>query len=239
MKTALKVILVLVVLVAAGLYWFLSSLDGIVKEQIEVVGSELTGVPVAVESVKLDLKNGAGQIAGLSVGNPDGYRSSNAFQMNQLRLGIDLKSLAGEPIILNELVIDAPLVNLEIKGNSSNLKDIADAIKGNAGPAEEKTAAGESGKPPLIVIRRLLIKGVTFALTGSSKASSGTLPTIELSDIGGSEGTTPARIAALIFTKLIAEILKESAVSKIEDAVDEKVDELKGGLMDNLKKALN
>ena len=61
-----------VLLLAVAIVWLLGSLDEIVKDQIEVIGSELTGVPVRVGSVDIDVQAGAGQIRRLRIGNPQG-----------------------------------------------------------------------------------------------------------------------------------------------------------------------
>ena len=70
--------------------------------------------PSESDSVRIKIKNGAGQIRGLKVGNPKGYATANAFDMSLLRLGIELKSLGKQPLVLDELTIDSPVVNMEI-----------------------------------------------------------------------------------------------------------------------------
>ena len=214
--------------------------DSIIKEQIEVVGSELTGVPVSVDAVKFDLTKGAGQISGLVIGNPDGYQSPHAFQMSHLGVEVDIKSLlSAAPLVLSEIIIDSPEVNLEVKGKSSNLSDISSAIEKNAGTAEEKSPQGEDGKPLLISIQHLSIKGVKLMVIESGESTSQTLPAIDLNNIGGDEGATGAGIATVVVSSLIAEILKQAAIEGIQEAVKSTVNEAAGGLLDSLKKSLD
>lgn len=53
---------IVAVLVLVGVTWLFSSLDGIVKNQIEAIGTELTGTKVSVGGVSIKLTEGSGQI---------------------------------------------------------------------------------------------------------------------------------------------------------------------------------
>ena len=90
MKKILIVFAGLAVIAVIALYLLVGNLDKILKGAIEGVGSELLGVPVTVASVELDLKSGTGQISGITVANPAGFQAVNAFQMDMIRLGLDL-----------------------------------------------------------------------------------------------------------------------------------------------------
>ena len=105
-----------------------------VEKKIESAGSELTGVPVQVERVELKLMRGMGEIAGLTVANPAGYEAEYAFQMDlsRLNLGVFSLLLGVKTIILDELVIDSPVVNFEHNAQGgSNLKEISDNVREN------------------------------------------------------------------------------------------------------------
>ena len=225
-------VVVLVVVVAA--IWLLGSLDKIVKNQIEIIGTELTGVPVRVGSVGIEMKNGAGQVRGLRIGNPDGYSAASAFDMSLLRLDIDLKSLGKQPLVLDELTIDSPVVNLEInQRGSSNLKEILDKVSKNRQQADAKAETKDSGEPIRIGIRRLLIKGVTFTESNpleEGEPRTGTLPVIEKTNVGGSSGATPAELGNLIIGELGGEIVKQAARKKMTDVIDEKTEGIRKGI---------
>ena len=227
------------VALAVFFYWFVSSIDGIVKKQIETVGSELTGVPVSVESVNLDLSEGKGKISGLTIENPPGYATDTAFKLNELILNIDLISIPNsEPLILKQLLIDGLETNLEIKEATSNLTEISNAIRKNTKQAEDKTQSGQDGKPITITVQELVISRSTINVIDQEKSNSQSLPSISLRNVGGEQGTTPANLAGTVVTKLISEILKEAALDMIKEAVKEKVGEITKGLLDSINKAL-
>ena len=227
-----------VLLLAVAIVWLLGSLDEIVKDQIEVIGSELTGVPVRVGSVDIDVKAGAGQIRRLRIGNPQGYAAANAFDMSRLRLDIELKSLGKQPLVLDELIIDSPVVNMEInQRGGSNLKEILDNVSKNGQQADAKAETGDAGEPMRIAIRRLRIEGVTFTESNpfeEGEPRSGTLPAIERANVGGSEGATPAKIGEIVIGALGGQIAQQAAKKKMTEVIEEKT----GGVLKSIGDAL-
>ncbi len=199
-----------------------------VDQKIESVGTELTGVPVRVERVKLKLGGGSGEITGFTVANPGGYTADYAWQMDLLRVNVGVLSLlAGPPLVLDEVVIDSPIVNFERDPQGgSNWKRIADNVKANREQADRKSAeeqpmADESPDQPLrIAVRRLRIEGVTINITRVDGTTlSGTLPTIELTDIGGAEGTTPAGLGKVVVLAMARETFKQFAAPRLREAL--------------------
>ena len=230
--------LVFVIVVAA--VWLLGSLDKIVKNQIEIVGTELTGVPVRVGSVGIDLKNGAGQISDLRIASPEGYATAHAFDMSLLRLDIDLHSLGKQPLVLDELTIDSPVINMEInQRGGSNLKEILDNVSKNTQQADAKAETEDSGEPIRMAVRKLLITGATFTESNpleEGKPRSGTLPVIERTNVGGSEGATPAQVGKLIISDLAGQIAKQEATKKMTNVIEEKTGKALKGIGDALRK---
>ena len=147
------------------------SLNEYVVKKIESVGSELTGVPVRVERVNLGLFRGLGEITRVTLANPEGYQTDYAYQMDVVRLKIRVLSLLTEPLVVRELVIDSPIVNLECREpGGSNWSEIAYNVRANRARADSQSAEAKPtpdktpGKPLRIVVKRLVIKGVTFNL---------------------------------------------------------------------------
>jgi hypothetical protein len=226
--------------IVVAVIWLLGSLDRIVENQIESIGTGLTGVPVRVGSVGIDLKSGTGQIGDLRIGNPEGYETADAFEMSLLRLDIDLDSLGKRPLVLDELIIDSPVVNLEInQRGGSNLKEILDNMSKNGQQADARAETEESGQPIRITIRKLVIQGVTFTESNpleQGEPRSGTLPAIERTNVGGSEGATPAQIGKIIVGDLGAQIVAQAARKRMTDIIDEKTRGLRESIEDAFRK---
>ena len=117
-------------------------------DHIEVVGTELTGVDVGVEKVNLSVFKAAGGLSGITVGNPDGYLADWAFHMGEVYLNVGLFSFFGkDPIVIDKMVIDSPVVNLELHDrDESNLQEIVQHSKNHQQEADEKSAELKDGK---------------------------------------------------------------------------------------------
>lgn len=212
----------------------LGNLDGIVKSTIEKVGTKVLGVEVSVDGVTIGLTDGLGQISGLRIANPEGYKDAYAFEMNLVRLKINIGSLGKSPIVIDEIIVDKPIANVQVDNKGkSNL----DAIKTNLASGgdkpkkvedkeevkEEGTEESSSGEAVAIAVGKLYINGVTFNLTRpkgeETETTSGTLPTVSMENIGGTTGVTPDYLANEILSTLINAILKEALAGSIKESL--------------------
>jgi hypothetical protein len=211
-------------LLMAALMGGCSGLNKRVETKIETSGSELTEVPVNVESVELGLFRGAGEITGVTVANPEGYANDNAFEMDLLKLNLGLFSIitVSHPLLLDELVIESPVLNLEFKeGGGFNIKEISDNVeksleKSERESKEKKKSDDKSEEPRLILVKRLVIESANFNLRRrDGTIHSGTLPDIELTDVGGKEGKTVAGLTAVVVVAMSKEMFKQALAQKI------------------------
>jgi hypothetical protein len=217
MKKILFVLLMVFVVGVAVLFVFMQKLDGIVKTQIEVIGTETLGQTVSVDSVSIELKSGAGEINGLEIRNPDGFIDRNAFQMDKIRLGIDIRSVSTSPLILNELSIEAPVVSLEIREDGgSNLDEIIAHLQAQADASkkpEESKDTKEETEPMYVVIKKLRIVGVQLTARHPKLGSEPrelVLPDITLSNVGGETGIQPSGLGLVIIQSIAEEGVKEA-----------------------------
>lgn len=222
---------IFVVLVAAGLFLLLSGLDRIVAAAIEKYGSEATGTKVGVASVRLDLKGGKGTIRNLSVGNPPGFSTPNAFRLEDISVAVDTGTVTGNPVVIDRVTILSPRITYEIdKDGRSNIELIQKRLQGTS---SKKSAGKETGDPEgkKVVIRRLVIdKGEieirVAALPG--KPLSATLPRIELKNLGGEGGDSPGDIARQVLGPLVNQVAVAASGAGIgKDAAKDAGDALK------------
>lgn len=243
MKKILIGIGVLIVVAAVALYLLVGNLDKILKGAIEGAGTELLGVPVTVASVELDLKSGTGQISGITVANPAGFKAVNAFQMDMIRLGLDLSSVRKQPIVIRELNIQSPSVDLEVnEQGGSNMQTLLDNIKKNSAKTDQKAAEEQPSQedtgtkePVKLSFTRLAITGVTVnGVVPGQEPTQVVLPDIVKENVGGTEGLTPAEVGGVI----IGDIAAQSLQAVVEKKLSEKMEEAAQGLFDDLKKKL-
>ena len=99
----------LVIIIGAA-YYLTPSLESIVKTLVNKYGSEITGTEVKLEGFNLSLTNGEGSISGLTVANPQNYKSPYIISLGGVSVKIDLKSLTTDTIIINEIKVDKPVI---------------------------------------------------------------------------------------------------------------------------------
>lgn len=232
MKKIILISAIVIVLVIAGaVFYFLSQLNAIVEGQIEKIGTQITGTRVSVSSVNIKLKEGAGAINGLIISNPPGYKSDHAFQMDKILVDIDPKSVLEDPIVIDEVLIDSPVVINEFTQSAkSNILEIKD--NATSGKKKQQKPASKPEKkderPIHLRIKKLTIKGITFELDTEAlggKKERETLPPIYKSNIGGQRGATPDEIGneiiMLLTTKIAQATLKKQA-GKYQKKLEEK-----------------
>ena len=247
------VILIIVLAIAASVYYLLTNLDALIEAAIEKYGSEATQTSVLVDSVKTDLTSGAASITGLTVGNPAGYDLPNAFSLGEIRVGIDLQSLQEEPYIINEITVLAPQVFVEInKDNKTNLNDLKKnltaSLSGNAQAKKSQAPAAGSAKEPRLIIRRITFADGTIQARVAAlkkKEHELKLPSFDMRNLGGRKGATPSEIANEILKRLTdraSDIIKKDIVdaklNQLKEKAQKKIDEKKAELQEKAKTEL-
>jgi hypothetical protein len=237
------VLFALFVVVAIVVVW---SLDGIVKAGVEKFGPQITKVPVTLDSVHIDLLAGSAKIKSLVIGNPDGYKTSQAISVGLADVGVSPFSILQDKIVIRFVHIESPEITFEggLAGNNlSKILDNANAFaKTSAASSTSASASGASQPGKKIEVDDFLITDakVHVSITGfGGKEMTLPLPDIHLTDLGkGSDGLTPADLTRAILDAVTSATIK---------AVTARVDDLKvaGGLgkdategMDKIKKGL-
>jgi len=246
-------VLALVVIIVAAMFYVFSSLDTIVAGAIEKYGSQVTRTSVSVSSIGLDLKNGSAAIRQLSVGNPAGFSAPDAFSLGGISTRLDIGSVGKDPIVIDEIRIDRPVVYYEInKAGESNIKALQKNIEQSTGGSSEASAGSGDSQGPKVVIRKLVIEGgkidARVAALGD-KSRTANLPRIQLNNIGdpAKGGTTGAEVTRQVLNAIIARVgpavanmgLDKYVGKSLEEAkalLNEKVDEKVGGALNEKAK---
>ncbi len=242
-KMFIGFVLVIIFAIAVGIYFVLTNLDALVKTAIETHGSEATQTAVLVDNVKINLTDGAGAITGLTIANPKGFAMPYAFSLGEIRTGIDLQSLQQEPYIINEITVLAPQVFVEInEGNKTNLNQLKKNLTSSSTTTQDKSQAPAetSAKQPRLIIRRVTFAdGNILARVAAldNKEYQLKLPSLDMSNLGGSKGATPSELAREIINRLTeraSEEVKKNIIDKeldkLKDKARAKVDEEKARL---------
>ncbi len=190
-------LIVLLALGGAG-WWLYHSLDRVVASAIRSYGPAITGVPFTLDAVHIDASAGTAEIRGLVLGNPAGFQTPQAVKLGLIRVKLDVASLTGDVIRVQEVLLDAPVVTYEYASGTNNLeqiqRNVSSYLASHGGSAGAKDSPGKK-----LIIDQLIIRGAkaevsAAALQGKSMAVP--LADVQLKDIGKKQGgATPAQVA--------------------------------------------
>jgi len=225
-------VLGLVLIAVLLVFLLLGNIDDLIKSVVEEVGSKVTQTKVTLDSAHLDLKSGKGEISGLTIGNPEGYESDYAFQLDHVVLSIDPASLSGSVFVISEISIDGAKLIAEQKGADTNLSKLMDNISASSQETSAKPADAEEQKSETDV--RLMIEKFAFINTAAKILMEGEdekplkLPDIRRTNIGDkNKGLTPEQLANEILGSVVREVA--SAVTEyIKDLARNAIEEKMG-----------
>lgn len=235
MKKVLTGLLVLIVVIAGGLFFFASRLDGIVAGIIEEQGSAATQTPVRVGGVSVDLADAAGSISRLTVGNPEEF-DGNAIEMEGFSIRLDPSTLTDDTIVVRSVEVTGARLNVIQKGSVNNLRVLSENLRRLSG----ESAADESGGRK-IVVDRFTLDGASASvdLPDFDERRLVQLPTIVVRDVGrASNGATAAEVARQILRPVVERALESAVAQSVQDRVREGINDATGGLLNDLEDAL-
>jgi len=216
MKKILLILLGGLVLLGAGLYYGLGPvLNSGVLIGVNNLGPKLTQTHVSLADARLSPFSGRGTLTGLVVGNPAGWKADHAFTLGKIDLKVNLRSLRGDVIEIEEIVIEQPEFVYETRLVSSNLGDLLKNIEqftGPSTPAAPDTTNEKPAKPVKLIVRHFRLVGAKATLGVGPAALPVPLPIIELRDLGLAKGgATPAELSGEILGQVLGEIAKAAA----------------------------
>ncbi|MBT4365235.1 MAG: hypothetical protein HN737_12325 [Desulfobacterales bacterium] len=178
----------------------LGNIDRIVKEGVNRTGPMILKAPVSINDVDISFFSGSGKLSEIIVGNPKGYKTDYAFQMESIMIDLDVGSVASEKIHVKNILIDSPSIIFEGGFTKNNLKQLQANAKNFTGVDKEsakeqektvkskKDSTGKKIQIDYIKIENASIS-VSMAGLGDNKFTI-PLPMLEIKDIGKEEEAT-------------------------------------------------
>ncbi|MEM1403729.1 MAG: hypothetical protein AAGG55_10395 [Pseudomonadota bacterium] len=244
MKTAFKIGGVLLVLIAAGIWFLAANIDDFARDIIERTGSETVGTEVRLDAVKIKLgEESSAALLGLTVANPDGWSAPNAFELGTIGASIAPASLSKDVIEIPRVLVENARMTFEQKGTKTNLQDLLNGIAATESPEAPEDPPAE-GADLLIAIGELRLAGIgVTAITDQLETPlEFTLNDVVLRNIGTpAAGATPAEAAQQIVgpvTKAVLDQAKDQVAAMVEQRVREELEKKAGEATEELKSKL-
>ncbi|MEH6556545.1 MAG: hypothetical protein V7459_04920 [Oceanicoccus sp.] len=247
MKIMLSLFVAIVVAVVVAGFYIANNMNGLVKDAVEDVGSQVLKTSVTLKAVNIQLLQGKAKISGLTIGNPQGFDQPHVFQMDDISVEIDLASLMDNVVNVKKITIDGANVIAEQKGLGTNLQALMKNLEGSADSSNKTVAEGGSPGPEILIKVGLFqfINSSTNFVSEKWGEKQVSIPDIRLTKLGGEQGLPPQKLAETILKPVLKQLnkaietrIKELLEGKFKGAVEEKQDELKKRLSDKLSEKL-
>jgi uncharacterized protein involved in outer membrane biogenesis len=247
-KLIIRSLIVIVLLVVVGLAAGVFFLGSIVKSGVEKVGPTVAKVPVKLDSAIISVFGGSGELKGFVLGNPEGFKSSEAIKVGTMSLSISPMSILGDKVVIHSIKVLGPEITYETDLKGSNLGRILDNMGGDKPAVEKppgetkpsgdtKPSSGAKGAQKKMQVDEFIIAGAKVHATAPVVGSyTVTVPEIKLTNLGqGSDGITATELS----TRVMRAVLDASAKAAAEGLSKGKgVEDLKAGATDTLKKGV-
>lgn len=218
------VLLILALVIYFGLASFLGSA---VKTGVNNYGPKFTKTNVTLSGAIISPFNGSGTLTGLTVGNPPGWTSERAFYLGKVGITIEPKSIFGDHIIIDEMIIDQPEFTYETKIVSSNIQDLLKNIQSFSGSGDQ-AAQTKSGQPIKFEVRKFRLTNGKANVIFNGQTILVPFPDLSLDDLGVKEGgITPDQAAAIIMKNVLSNIGTAAAKSLLQNRSSATIDQAK------------
>lgn len=244
MKKILIALIVIVAIIAAGLFYIWQNLGALIKTAVEEAGSTVTQVKVSLKEADAgNVTQGALALRGLVVGNPSGFKTDSALQFGEISVKVDPKTVTSDTIVIKEVVIGQPHVTYEFGAGGSNIGTIQKNVEkfSGGGKAGGSAAPADGGAKKKVVIENLYVRDGKVDVSADflqGQKTGASLPTIHLKDIGKSSGgATPAEVAEQVIaaiSKAATSTVAKLDVGAIKDALNKEL----GAKMGDVQKTL-
>lgn len=237
-------VFVIIIAISGALFFVLNSLDTLVKSGIEEYGSKATKTKVEVDGVNILLQEGGGTIKGISVANLAGFSDPHVFTLGEINARIDVNSLGGDALIIDEIRIHVPEIYYEINSKGkANLRELRKNLSG--GKKQESSTAQETSDDAdeaRLVIRRFILDGGSLKATImplNGKVEQMNIPRLQLTNIGGESGSDSSEVSRQLLNAIIEHALQTVAERGMEKYLADHVEKgLATEAMDSIKKSL-
>lgn len=220
MKTLLKIVLVLIILVVVGLGVAIYQIDAIAKKAVEKGGTYALGVETTVDSISIGFLSGKLGMQGLTLANPDGYPTEKMLKTGTFDFQLDTSTVQQDEVIIELISLDGLNMRLDKKDGKYNMQVVADNVKrfGKGEAGEETTTepaepAPDAGPGKVFTVKELVVKDITVHVDGVP-GSPFTVDEVRLPNVGSN--MTLDELIARLYPLIMSNVLKSIAALPAE-----------------------
>jgi uncharacterized protein involved in outer membrane biogenesis len=193
-------ICVLVVVLLVGLTLFGGAM---VKAAVNGFGPVLLGVPVSVEKATFRPLSGKIKLTKLHVGNPKDFKTPALFDLDDVEISLNPRSLFSNTIVFHKVTVLAPHITYEVSLLGSNIGALEKQLGGDAKKSDKK-----------VIIEELTVTDaqVNVSITAAGgHAMPVKIGKIEVKDVGKEQGGVTFADAVMIIMGTITGNIENAA----------------------------
>ena len=229
MKKKIFIGLLGIIIIAVAAVWI--SLGSIVKKAVNKFGTQIVGTEVILKSFNLSPFTGSASIGGFTIANPTNYKSPYLLSLGGVSVKLDVKSLFSDTIIINDIMIEKPVITYEMLSlTQNNIKQIQENITKNTASSTPKVSEEkkQDNKAEKTSSKNIIIKKVTVkegelkavtAIPGDEGLIDVKLPEITLTDIGAPKNNKKGENIVTSFVKILNKILSVATETVVKDGL--------------------
>lgn len=236
MKKIVRILIGLVVILIVVAVVAIFFIGTIVKTGVEKVGPTVAKVPVKLDSAKISIFGGNGELKGFVIGNPEGFKAPEAIKVGTVALSIVPGSVLKEKKHVRLVKVEGPEITYEMGLKGSNLGKLLDNVSGSAEQDEKAPTKEQQATKTKLQVDEFVITGgrIHVGMTGVGSQAI-PLPEIRLTQLGeGPDGITPAELSKKVLSAIVDATTK--AVAENAGNLGEAGKALTTGAADQLKK---
>jgi uncharacterized protein involved in outer membrane biogenesis len=238
MKKVLIIGGILVVAIIGVLIFGVSNLGPIIQKGVNTYGPKITKTQVELGDVNVSIFSGRASLSDFFLGNPKGFKTSQAIRLGSVLVDVDETSLAGDTIVIDKIEILGPEITYEKVRGTDNFQTILNNVKeatgGTRSSGQPSKKAESQGSGKKLVIKDFLLSGGKVTLAESilaGKTFTVPLQEIRLKNIGTKgQGVPPAEA----IQQILAVVYKEITSPAMAQALSQELKKL-GADVENLK----
>ena len=227
------IVLLLIIVLAVVLYL---SAGKLIQYFAPEFISQVTQTETSLGEVDVSLLSGRLALNNLAIGNPAGFKDKNVFELGNIFISFDPKSILSEKIVVNDVVVSGVQVSTELNAQGkTNVAELLNNVNQFIGTEDKDTVApAQQGKVPApvkeddssksVVIRDLKIEN-SFVRAGiAGQMMEVALPEIHQQNIGEGRDESLAEVVVGVLntinvesTKAVLQATKETLTKNIEN----------------------
>jgi len=239
MKKFLLTLVVLVVVAAAGISFYL---DTIVKSTAEQIASDTLQTEVTISSVNVSLFSQNVSISGVAIKNPAGFESENILEVGSFTA--QAEDLFGSPVMISSVVVDGLTAYAEMSDGKLNFQELkrnmaSTAVASSSGSSNSDASDSPSSSESAgLAIRELIISNAmavaAVSLAGEGQSQDIALPTIRMTDIGTeNQAIQPPEAVRRVVAEL-TQAVTQATTGSFLDRAKEQIQESIGSTLEGL-----